>query len=500
MGSMTNNLHHDWIAYIPANYAPRGFFQDLRGKILFHLRDSDVLEDWSGRRTQPRKLTHVPADYRDHEGTPFVLSESTRHQFLNRGYPETEVWKLTRIEMRKMGAEQFRTELVNIPPAQKERFLAGKSSEWHVSFAQALTSPRFKTTIKLLPLIPLRSGEWVYSDQKVYFPRGPWSPVVPKGIDIKVVDDEAAEDSDRRALYAQLGVQDIAPPFIREAIMDTHGRQEFDPKCLSTEVLVSHAEIFWRADDPSRGYTPKKLWMVSETGSRHLSDKMYLPSDVPGAASKLLRQSASDGDKFLHPAYTAPNRSAERENWPGYLVTGLSVSIYPRLFDKKYMFGDPPRPCATHDDFAAVMEQPGNAWLTLLRDGWEFYKQWLVDTMQINLLEQDSLKKYLKGQKVYIRGSSEPIALDLTYIPLSPMTEYGHLAPLLDISSPNDPRWDPVLTTLGVGSELDVLFHLACLKGAKQSEKSSTEEIRQIMHRIENELDGGDAEKLREAQ
>lgn len=506
MSKMANNLRHYWIAYLPVNTVQRGFFASVRDKIFTGLRTSPVLRDWSGTPSKPNLLTRVPAVYCDDEGTPLTLTPRNAHRLLNGGYPEPHVARLTDLEVGEMGLVYFSEALGEVPWAGREAFLAGKTPGWHAAFARAVMAPGALTEIPTLPLIPLRSGSWVSTGRKVYFSSAQWStdiPRVPEGIEVDVVDDAAAADPDRRALYARMGVQDITAAFIRDAIAATHSKADFEPRRLSDEVLISHGEFFRRTHDAWRPGEPQVLWMVSETGRRLRSDGMYLSSDAPGSASRLLRRTAADGDRFLHPAYTAPTAYKEPDTWLGYLQKRMKVSVYPRFVDHLRLAEAAVGQTPLHDDFLTVMrEEPGNAWLTLLRDGWDYYKRFLLDDMgAVGKFDRDRVKGHLSGQKVRVTGSDNPIELRSTYIALSSLTgEHEHVAPFLDIPDPHDPRWAPVLSCFGVGSETDALFYLACLDGAKRKEKVPPEEIRSIMHKVEAELDRADATMVHDAR
>ena len=504
MGRMEDNLRYDWIAYIPPIVEQGGFFADVREEILGAVRGADILEDWEGGHAKPEALTIVPALYRDDEGVPFALTETNRGRFLYSGYSEAHVDRLDALGVVTMGVAEFVRALEEIPLPRRAAFVSRRSPQWHAALARVMLMSEMPVRHQsVLPLIPTRDGRWVSRGFKVYFSHAQFGPSVPEGIKVDVVDEAAAADGDRAALFRSMGVREISERFVREAIANTHRSPAFDRVHLEPGVMASHVEFFWSTrPDKSADDGEHTLWMVSETGSRHLGDKMYLRSDAPWSAFVLLRQAGVDGELFLHPAYTAAKKSQEHwKDWERYMQKSMKVNLYPRLCHFTHAeAGRLARGCTVHDDFATVMrEHPGNAWLSLLRDGWDFYSQWLLaGNKDVTIQERAHLREYLGSQSVRVLGSSEPAVLSSTYIPRSSLTgEYGYIAPYVDIPDPDDPMWELVLGCLGVGSEADVKFHLACLNCAKINEKVPLEEIRSIMHRVEAEMEGpGDDKRL----
>lgn len=484
MSNFNNSLRYSWIRYIPINRANTAFFEGLRQNILTKLRTSKILYSQSGRKMKPANLIMIPIAWRDPSGRPFMTHRSNKNKLLAGQYDVgNDGHYLNFLGVRSMDEWLFHNELAKVLKGNPASFLRNKTKEWHTSFARALvamaTSPGSE-----LPLIPLRNGKWVGSypgGDCNYFPNSKSVSTIPEGIELNIVDPEAAADADRRKLFVRMGVQNLEDYHIRTAIRRTHLDGKFKPNGLRPDVLVSHAEFLFRTRSENN---PESfhIWMAADLGLCRKSDTMYLPSDVPGAASNMLPKGAHQKYGFLHTAYLKAGGS-NRKLWFDYLQKCHNVSVYPRLFNdsstKKY--GCPEE--HVHADFKLILQGSlSQRCLILLREGWEFYEQWLSDRSEVTA--------YLRECEVQCIGGVQSERVRHTYIPLDRLTrEYQTIAPFLDIPDPQNPRWKPLLKRLLVGMEDDILFYIKCLRGAKKDGTISSEKIRNIMHEIEDKVD-----------
>jgi hypothetical protein len=397
-----------------------------------------------------------------------------------------------------MDQHSFFDEIVKIMGRDTASFFQKKTKEWHTSFARALVAMNSYRSQELA-IIPLRNGKWVSSKSAgspIYFPNSKSVSAIPEGIEMNIVDPGAAADPDRSKLFVHMGVTDLSDSHIRAMIQKTHLDSKFKPNTLGPDVLVSHAEFLFRtrANQNSDSFL---IWMAADQGSCRKSDTMYLPSKVTGAASNVLPKGAAKSQNygFLHNAYLQAGGS-DKKRWFDYLQTSQQVSVYPRLFNdspnKRYNCSSSEH---LHADFKFLMQGFLNQkCLTLLRDGWEFYKQWLdIDTRNYQTYrtsELNNLLSFLRDSRARCTGSVQSEQVRCTYMPLDRLTrEYGTIAPFLDIPDPQNPRWKPLMERLLVGMEDDIGFYLKCLSGAKWNVKISDGKIRDIMHEIEDRLD-----------
>jgi len=499
MGNFNNLLRYSWIRYIATAEANTGFFEDLRQDILERLRNSKILYSQSGRKKKPASLIMIPTAWRDPSGRPFMIHRSNKDKFLAGQYDMEKDWHyLDVLGVKRMDVNVFHDEMAKVLRGNPASFFQNKTKEWHASFARALVAMNMSPGSSKLPIIPLRNGKWV--DSRLggglnYFPNSKSASAIPEGIKMNIVDPEAAADPDRRKLFVHMGVRDLADSHIRETIRNTHRDSKFKPDGLRPDVLVSHAEFLFmsRRKDDQESF---RIWMAADLGFCRNSDTMYLPSDVPGAASNILPKGAHQKYGFLHTAYLKAGGS-DKKLWFDYLQKHHNVSVYPRLFNdssnKKY--GCLPEE-HVHDDFKLIMQGSlSQRWLTLLRDGWEFYKPWLDTVIPVaQSHDRAELLTYLRESEVRCTGSVQSEWVRHTYMPLNRLTrEYGTIAPFLDISDPQNPRWEPLLKCLLVGIEDDICFYIKCLSGAKKNDRISSGKIRNIMHEIEDRVGGHDS-------
>lgn len=491
MGNVSGGLRYSWILYLPVNTSQSEFFETLRKGIVDKLRAAKVMEAWSGRKTKACELIRVPKKFCDPTGCPFMMSEGTKHKYVAGGYPETSISKTDALGAGYMDELLFYTEMTAVLEPNPADFFSPKSNEWHSSLARAMLPILQPLFANELPVIPLRGGKWVSSGSRVYFPGGVSNTAVPEGIELDIVDAEAAADPHRKALFVKFGVQDLAISFIRAAIETTHSTSFQDTIDLHPDVLVSHVEFLYRTRDATRDTQPMVIQMAADKGPCRSSSAMYLPLNIPSAASGLLPHSRTSKYGFLHPAYAALGQSQEGP-WIEYLQNSLLVSIYPRLYDPKFLVLKTEREINVHDDFVYIMSHlRHNTWLTVLKDGWEHYKVFLdKEHGALSNHEREKLTKYLSSYKVRCTGTSHPRPLHSTYLPLDGLTAGNSgVTPFLDVPDPHDPRWTPVLKCLGAGMSASVEFYLECLKGAKENEKVSADKIREILHKIEDCLE-----------
>ncbi|SPN98451.1 uncharacterized protein DNG_01495 [Cephalotrichum gorgonifer] len=483
LGNFPKGLGHTWPSYIPSVTGKTPFFEDMRQDILKRLKKADVVKSQAGSKTKPEKVVQVPWYMIDPDGNPFMISDKNKKGLLASGYdPVAYGYGLDVLGVRSMDNNTFYKEMALVLKGREEEFLASQSKEWHAAFARALSKMGYTPGTALIPIIPLQNGKWVNTSTGVFFPESQSTLPVPKGIQILTVDREAAADPDRRALFSKTGVQDLTDNHINTKIKNTHADNTFDPNSLAPEVLVSHARFLFKMNPRE---TPMSLWMAATEGPCRRAEVMYISSDISGAASSVLPRSASASYGFLHPAYLEADGDPL---WDNYLRNVLKIRIYPRIHITSTGWG-PADKDTVHADFNLIMRQlPHQKWLAVLRDGWEFYKEWLEpETTPQSHKRVFKLLEYMKDYKVPCTGGIGLERFRNIYMPLERLTrDYGDLAPFLEIPDPLNPLWKPLMTALGVRTRDDVDFYLHCLTSAKRKQGVSGERIRQIMHEIED--------------
>ncbi|RSL45040.1 hypothetical protein CEP54_014440, partial [Fusarium duplospermum] len=467
MDGLNNSLGHSWVRYAPITPSQSQFFEELRDDICFGLKNGFSLESMAGHKKRPGDLIMVSEDWRDDDGRPLMMDMDNEDELLAAKYhrPENEKY-LLELGVMVMSDAVFSGQLIRLLQKCPWSILESKSNAWHASLARIICQrglySKYYSWMSSLPLIPLRGGEWVDRNRcsgNVYLPNSSQS-VIPEGVTMMMVDDEAAADPDRRKLYELLEVPELTNDHIKKAIVKNHSHQSFDPNALSPKALVSHAEFIYNNGGWSENLCDC-LWVATYLGRCRKGRTTYRPDDDdPYSASRMLPKKPNQTYGFLHPAYFEAGRSENRA-WIKFLYNDLGICVIPRIHDLKLV----------------MEEYPSQKWLTMLRDRWQIYK----DCVGIK-----ELTKAIGSTRVKCTGSMTREQIRYTYAPLDHlMKDFGPVAPFIDLPEPEDPRWKPLLKILGVRVEADFGFYLASLRHAKKSGNGSVELIRRVMHELE---------------
>lgn len=497
LGTLNNSLRYSWVEYIPCTVAKTTFCDVLRVDILQRLKRSKVLETQSGTKRKPSDIIRVPAKFRDSAGRPYTMRNKDGDKYLagTHDKPGAAELGLNALTLKTMDESLFYEELSAALKGGPADFFASRSQEWHSSFARILIRTERPSSTEPPRVIPLKSGRWVAHGSSTFFPEGKWP--VPEGINVSLVDSEAAANPERRELFLKMGVEELTDKKIRERLCFTHLSETFEPDRWEPEVLVSHAAFFFRTSGNAEFGNPVLIWMAADVGVCRKSDAMYLPSNDASSADSILPRVEGSTYGFLHPAYLqadVPNTAL----WLEFLQKKFQVSVYPRYFKPRYNLNGS-ADVNLHDDFRYVMEKLGpNTWLTVLKDGWSFYQAWLGGVTHDPLVsnytyEAKALVKWFsKEYKVSCTASGLLVPLGDTYMPWNHLTaEYGDIGPFVDVPDPHDIRWIPIMECFKIGGEADADFYVSCLSGVKRNPKAPVEKIKQIMHHIEDILEDG---------
>jgi len=499
MSGASNRLRYTWIRYIPTLPSQTPIFETFRTGTLERLRSIALLDSYAGEKHHPSELTMVPGDFCDQSGQPFVLTDSNKGNLLSPEYDEQDNEYLEALGVPKMSRVTFFAELGSATKAP-ERFFRGKTKQWHKSFAKNLIvmAGDHQPTLRQLPIIPLRGGTWADTGSgTIIFPTSESKlAAIPEGLNIRVVDPGAAADPDRRKLYASIGVEEYVDQKIINAITLRHADPHFKPDDFAAGIIVSHARFLFNLNwkNPLASHysvaPSHDLWMESEDGKCRKGSAMYFPSATPGAASLILpngRQSAAYG--FLHPLYVDSDVKSGKGQFYLWLQQHMRVRLYPRLLKTSFTnYYTSDIKTHIHDDFKLIVQDHlSKQVLVLLREGWSYYGPFFDRSAGshpgVNDTVIQGVKAYFQGLSVRTTGG---INITSTFQPLRRLVEEANgLVPFLDIPDPENPNWTKLLGQLGVGSDTDLRFYLACLLGAKAKGDVPMSEVRGLVRNIE---------------
>ena len=520
-----NYLRYAWMLYLPQKAPLNSLMMVIRWDLFEKLRHAPIMHtrQVGGKPRKPSDLTIVPDIYCDHKGVPFVqLSKNV--EFVSGGYSwiygDTKNSIFNDLCAKTMGEEDFMASMVSLLRKDPTSFYKGKTPEWHTSFCRTLHTillaaiqnsggkpmQTWVTTpigdhMSKLPIIPLRGGGWAtsYSATSIdvyYAETGSGAAQIPDGIQMRVVDPEAASNPDRRRLFDLLGVRNISGENIHNAIIVTHDSVTFKPGSVAPHVAVSHLAFLFQSgwsSNVSDISMAHDFWLASAQGQCYKSSSMYLPSKVPGAASLMLPPGGADKHyRFLHPLYMeGAVKIKDQDKWIEWILKHTQISVYPRLYNPEY-----PRHPLVHPDSKPFLENENQSLrlLTLLRDGWDYYKQFLDTSLKFPESRVQShhvagLNDIVQDIIVPCTGSALSAPLRSTYyMPSHSLpSPYRRLVPFLDLPDPENPAWGPLMEALKVEREPCLDFYLDCLRGCQNSSGVSTDTVRMLMGNIQNE-------------
>jgi len=465
----TGSMKYTWPRYFPGKGNVSGFFEAFKESLLKRIVYEKVLESVDGQFVAPSWLMWCPSQFCDKDGRPLTATTKSSGRYLSPKYKSDDRETLITFGVQEMTGKEFIRELSNMIK-EDPAFFCNQGLEWHSLLARALSplcsDGQLFRQISALQLVPLRDKRWAsVEDGTLFFPGDRHGLTIPDGVDLLVVDNDAAADPFRRHLYRILGAKDFSVTSLCKLIISTHNNPQFNPKSATNSALLSQALFLFNARcllDKSQ-----RFWCVQGDGTcRSFASRLYLGSDESLSASKLFG-AAGDRFHFLHSSYedAAPD---DKERWQRWLVDSLRVAIYPRLVlpssRETFRFSE---------DFEwLLMHRPSAEFLVLLRDQWHIYKPYVEnDDIQrkdhATNVSRKLIRERLSFMAVKCRDGIMRQAAK-TYLPTYELVVAAKgCIPFVDVPNPQDKRWELVFHTIGVGLKDDLHFYLEALQTLK---------------------------------
>jgi hypothetical protein len=434
----------------------------MANNIFQELSNRAVLESWAQTLEKPEALAYIPQEFRDNTGTPLTLTKVVAARYLAPKYPAWEVNFLIGLGVQHLSPIDFLQDLEELGPS-----FPAKPAQWHSQLAKALlplvSIEHYRGIIKEMELIPLRTGNWVcIKGHPVYFLWGVHGLNIPSGVEVFVVDPEAANDRWRRKLFEQLGVKVCDTFEVCRAIVDGYCGKPLRPLVLTRQELVAQAtylyERNWKTAEPIR------FWFATANGDYAQGSKVYIREPVDDRSpQQRVYDILQVKFAFLHDDYTATVPRADHK-WRNWLTTSFGMSCLPRLIEAL--------PSESGDDIELSEEieflfAKGDASdvLWFLREHWNDYSKFLEYELFPNISPQSKSKFYeaLGSLNATCRNSRSSPLRD-TFLPsLDYEMESLPNICILDIQDPKCPSWS-FLERLGVTVESNVRYYVRCLE------------------------------------
>jgi hypothetical protein len=465
-------MKYMWPKYFPGKANVSGFFEAFKTHLLKRIAFEKVLESVDGQFMTPSSLMFCPSRFCDKDGRPLTATAANSYRYLSPKYEPDDHETLTTFGVQEMTCEDFVREL-SIVMKEDPAFVCNQSLEWHSYLARAL-SPlcsdiELSLQIEALKLIPLRDKRWAsVAEGRIFFPgdRHGHGLTIPDGVDWLVVDHEAAADPFRKHLYGLLRVTEFSIVSLCNLIVSTHDDPKFNPGSVTNSALLSQALFLfsagWKIEKNQR------FWCVQECGTgRSCSSRLYLESDEPLSAAKLLGTATKGRFHFLHRSYVDAVPDG-RERWREWLVNNIHVSIYPQLV----LISGKDRFRFSTDFEWLLMHRPSAEFLVLLRDKWYLYAPWIENDDSKKENHEANVSRKLIRERLSFMGVKCRDGIirqaNKTYLPTDELVAAAKgCVAFVDVPNPQDKRWELVFRPLQVGLKDDLDFYLQALQELK---------------------------------
>ncbi|CAH0037964.1 unnamed protein product [Clonostachys solani] len=323
-------LRYTWPRYMPIPLKLSGFFWTFGYDMKYKLRESPIVETAKGEMVTPLLARYVPPPLRDQDNTPLTLGPLTESKYLSKHYSDSD-WKfLQSLHVQKLPDEDFLDDLHQL--LSHGNCAAEKPELWHVQIAKVLIGfHQYKNKIKKLPLIPVNGGGWVSASTGNVFFRNGKEHTALGDLGVSFVDQDAAQNEDRKALFEMLEIAELSDSKLQSLILKKHAGTECS-LLPAAHVLVSHAVFLfrsrWQSDPYSR--TRTSFWVVPTTGDCLQAHQVYLKGEWDYYAHPCFTEFRREFP-FLHRDYDSAVEPEETRNWISWLCKQLGVQSVSKM-------------------------------------------------------------------------------------------------------------------------------------------------------------------------
>ncbi|CAG9941095.1 unnamed protein product [Clonostachys rosea f. rosea IK726] len=317
-------LRHTWPRYISIPLNLSGFFWTLGYDMRQRLREIPVVETAKGEIVTPLLARYVPPPLRDQDNTPLTLGPLTESRYLSKQYSDSDWRFLQNLHVQKLSDEDFLDDIRQL--LSQGNCAAEKPELWHVQIAKVLMGLyRDKNKIKELPLIPVNGGEWVPASTDNIFFRNSEEHTALGDLGVFFVDQDAAQNDDRKALFKMLDIVELSSSSLQSLILKKHSetRRSLLP---AAHILVSHAVFLFRSRWQSGLFSIKRtpFWVVTTTGDFLQAHQVYLKGEWAYYADPCYTEFRREFP-LLHEDYDSAVKPEEMSDWISWLCKQLGV-------------------------------------------------------------------------------------------------------------------------------------------------------------------------------
>ncbi|KAK3385925.1 hypothetical protein B0H63DRAFT_560413 [Podospora didyma] len=244
-------LCYSWPMYLRRQPSGSGFWNTLHDDILDALRREKILLSRDRQAPvdfqKPTAVRYVPEAYRFEGETLFDLP-SINKTHLSFDYDHVHE-SLRSIGVSQLPLHDLCEEFCQWVGRVGIAGLKEKPDKWHSRVANIFYKEGewIRQKLKRLPIIPLRHGSWVQATEThLYLPSPNKNELVPTGVNISIVAEDAVRDASRRKLYEYLDIEEYNPRQVCKLILELHRRLALVWTSRSEKELIDDAVYLFR--------------------------------------------------------------------------------------------------------------------------------------------------------------------------------------------------------------------------------------------------------------
>lgn len=330
-------LCYAWPTFLPSLTEHDRFWSDLNDKIKQRLFETPILR--SRHVARLRKLDEiftVAANFKDENDDP-LLDDEEFDPFLSGRYDGP-----SRTLLRGYGLENTHSTLVlrllQLDLASSSsRVKSYECDRWHSALAQILQKTPI-SKLKECKLLPMRDGRWLSPQScSPLLPTANGIPV-PEGLSLSILDPSAIVNTDRLALYVQLGASEPLVSDVRACVLKCYTFPYY--RAVDKETSSSHLHFLYRSyrsKDEKANLRNLLIYSSDDVSIRPSVIDIFLRSDHRYGPHSLLGptdRSPGLNVKFLHPQYLdeAPEPpNSKHLSWKSWLYDIVGIKRRLRL-------------------------------------------------------------------------------------------------------------------------------------------------------------------------
>ena len=424
-------------------------FADVLGDLVDRLWSEAVVESLASTMEPPERLEYLSEIVTDRGDPPITLLRGigSMRCYTATAYTPAD---LSMLGIHKQPLETFLALLKCFITDQPDKFQK-QTASWHSKVSVAI-SVAGTATLRSLKLIPLRTGRWTSaSTSKIYFPNSSDGSLLPIGISVAIIEDNAAKNPSRAKLFSQLGARQLTSVEVYKLILDQHRDQGARYDNSNVDCVVQHAWFLFQSPSQPPQIDLSKLGVASANSDMlHTGIDLYM--DSLGSTIRMgdYFSKQSIPVRYIHHQYLTYAPPGCVEAWLKWLQSRLGVRTMPRLANSG----------TVSPEFQCIFNSSQvHDWLLLLKEQWKHYSSELQSSNYgpLRVFLSKCLVKCSDGK----RHPLKEVYLAIKAILKEPLYQMGN--PVLAVEDPDADTWQD-FRPLGLKPQPDLKFYITILQ------------------------------------